>query len=332
MAYNIFKRPSFRKGGIASMDTRQRYGEGDFVKKIEDLMAARKEEYQKSAQPTAGELALAVASAIGRKPGGNIGEIAGELSKDLMPLYLKKKEAKAKIAGQDIEDLISVEKIKAYKDRFSTTGGVTGYKLGQYRQLLAKLQKQGKFSPGQKEELGMLLGSKVSSDYQIRNDFLAEKKDDPIFNSLSEAEREKQIRNFIKYVNEDLLNGLIDRTLIEKEAENKSTTSSDDPEIEDAMNSLGKAKGGRIGYAEGSMVQNQTRTTQASMTTDQGKSKDSRYQELRDRLPAEITDDVVQLIAYNSSAFQDFASIQSQADIDNFNQRYGVTLAVPMNT
>jgi hypothetical protein len=80
------------------------------------------------------------------------------------------------------------------------------------------------------------------------------------------------------------------------------------------------------------MVQNQTRTTQASMTTDQGKSKDSRYQELRDRLPAEITDDVVQLIAYNSSAFQDFASIQSQADIDNFNQRYGVTLAVPMNT
>jgi hypothetical protein len=133
MAYNIFKRPSFRKGGIASMDTRQRYGEGDFVKKIEDLMAARKEEYQKSAQPTAGELALAVASAIGRKPGGNIGEIAGELSKDLMPLYLKKKEAKAKIAGQDIEDLISVEKIKAYKDRFSTTGGVTGYKLGQYR-------------------------------------------------------------------------------------------------------------------------------------------------------------------------------------------------------
>ena len=97
------------------MDTRQRYGEGDFVKKIEDLMAARKEEYQKSAQPTAGELALAVASAIGKKPGGNIGEIAGELSQSLMPLYLKKKEAKAKIAGQDIEDLISVEKIKAYK-------------------------------------------------------------------------------------------------------------------------------------------------------------------------------------------------------------------------
>jgi hypothetical protein len=332
MAYNIFKRPSFRKGGIASMDTRQRYGQGDFVKKIEDLMAARKEEYQKSAQPTAGELALAVASAIGRKPGGNIGEIAGELSKDLMPLYLKKKEAKAKIAGQDIEDLISVEKIKAYKDRFSTTGGVTGYKLGQYRQLLAKLQKQGKFAPGQKGELGMLLGSKVRSDYQIRNDFLLAKKDDPMFSSLSDAEKEKQIQNFVKSANEALLNSLIDRTIIEKEAENKSTTSSDDPAIEDAINSLGKANGGRIGYAEGSMVQNQTKTTQTSMTTDQGKSKDSRYQELRDRLPAEITDDVVQLIAYNSSAFQDFASIQSQADIDNFNQRYGVTLAVPMNT
>jgi hypothetical protein len=331
MAYNIFKRPSFRKGGIASMDTRQRYGEGDFVKKIEDLMAARKEEYQKSAQPTAGELALAVASAIGRKPGGNIGEIAGELSKDLMPLYLKKKEAKAKIAGQDIEDLISVEKIKAYKNRFSTTGGVTGLKLKEFDQMLNQIQKTGKFAPGQKMRLSILAGSKVPTDYQIREKFLELKKDDPMYSSLSDAEKEKQIQNFIKLTNEDLLNSLIDRTLIEKEAENQSTTS-DDSAIDDAINSLGKAKGGRIGYAEGSMVQNQTRTTQASMTTDQGKSKDSRYQELRDRLPAEITDDVVQLIAYNNSAFQDFASIQSQADIDNFNQRYGVTLAVPMNT
>jgi hypothetical protein len=331
MAYNIFKRPSFRKGGIASMDTRQRYGEGDFVKKIEDLMAARKEEYQKSAQPTAGELALAVASAIGRKPGGNIGEIAGELSKDLMPLYLKKKEAKAKIAGQDIEDLISVEKIKAYKNRFSATGGVTGYKLGQYEQLLANLQKKGKFSPGEKMRLSILAGSKVPTDYEIRIDFLKAKGDDPMFSSLSEGEKEKQIQNFIKLTNESLLNSLIDSTIVTKEAENQSTTS-DDPTVDDAINSLGKAKGGRIGYAEGSMVQNQTRTTQTSMTTDQGKSKDSRYQELRDRLPAEITDDVVQLIAYNNSAFQDFASIQSQADIDNFNQRYGVTLAVPMNT
>jgi hypothetical protein len=331
MAYNIFKRPSFRKGGIASMDTRQRYGEGDFVKKIEDLMAARKEEYQKSAQPTAGELALAVASAIGRKPGGNIGEIAGELSKDLMPLYLKKKEAKAKIAGQDIEDLISVEKIKAYKNRFSTTGGVTGLKLKEFDQMLNQIQKTGKFAPGQKMRLSILAGSKVPTDYQIREKFLELKKDDPMYSSLSDAEKEKQIQNFIKLTNEDLLNSLIDRTLIEKEAENQSTTS-DDSTIDDAINSLGKAKGGRIGYAEGSMVQNQTRTTQASMTTDQGKSKDSRYQELRDRLPAEITDDVVQLIAYNNSAFQDFASIQSQADIDNFNQRYGVTLAVPMNT
>jgi hypothetical protein len=248
-----------------------------------------------------------------------------------MPLYLKKKEAKAKIAGQDIEDLISVEKIKAYKNRFSTTGGVTGLKLKEFDQMLNQIQKTGKFAPGQKMRLSILAGSKVPTDYQIREKFLELKKDDPMYSSLSDAEKEKQIQNFIKLTNEDLLNSLIDRTLIEKEAENQSTKS-DDSTIDDAINSLGKAKGGRIGYAEGSMVQNQTRTTQASMTTDQGKSKDSRYQELRDRLPAEITDDVVQLIAYNNSAFQDFASIQSQADIDNFNQRYGVTLAVPMNT
>ena len=50
---------------------------------------------------------------------------------------------------------------------------------------------------------------------------------------------------------------------------------------------------------------------------------------LRARLPKEITDDVVRLIAYNPEAFKDFAAIENQQDVINFNQTYGVELVIP---
>jgi hypothetical protein len=49
---------------------------------------------------------------------------------------------------------------------------------------------------------------------------------------------------------------------------------------------------------------------------------------LRARLPQEITDDIVQLIAYNPSAFEDFAQIESQEDVIAFNNTYGVELVI----
>ena len=52
------------------------------------------------------------------------------------------------------------------------------------------------------------------------------------------------------------------------------------------------------------------------------------YKYLRDRLPPEIPDQVVQLIAYNKEAFNDFASIEAQDDVDQFNKKYNVELVV----
>ena len=53
------------------------------------------------------------------------------------------------------------------------------------------------------------------------------------------------------------------------------------------------------------------------------------YMLLRARLPQEITDDVVRLIAYNAEAFADFAAIESQEDVVLFNQKYQVELVLP---
>jgi hypothetical protein len=56
------------------------------------------------------------------------------------------------------------------------------------------------------------------------------------------------------------------------------------------------------------------------------------YEEFRAAFPAEVTDEVVQLIYYNEDAFSDFSDISTQADVYAFNNKYGVTLVLPMDT
>ena len=56
------------------------------------------------------------------------------------------------------------------------------------------------------------------------------------------------------------------------------------------------------------------------------------YDELRNRLPKEITDDVIRLIANSNEALQDFAYIRTQGDVVKFNTKYGVNLVLPAQT
>ena len=95
---------------------------------------------------------------------------------------------------------------------------------------------------------------------------------------------------------------------------------------------LGMAKGGRVGYQSGNMVQ--PNAMQAAMPMDQGSEappevQNIDYDTLRARLPATITDDIVRLIANSAEAMEDFATIQTQQDINNFNEKYGVELVLP---
>ena len=89
-----------------------------------------------------------------------------------------------------------------------------------------------------------------------------------------------------------------------------------------------RAKGGRIGYAQGEMVEEQV-----TETMDQGPMAQSdnpiSYDQLRARLPNEITDDIVELMANSAEALEDFAMISSQQDVDLFNQKYSVNLVLP---
>ena len=98
------------------------------------------------------------------------------------------------------------------------------------------------------------------------------------------------------------------------------------------------ASGGRVGRMLGSPMTGEqpmmnpmaVERKDVAMET-QGQGNDA-YAMLRARLPQEISDEVVKLIAYNKEAFGDFASIKNQEDVTSFNEKYGVELVIDVAT
>ena len=109
-------------------------------------------------------------------------------------------------------------------------------------------------------------------------------------------------------------------------------------------------KGGRAGYQFGTTNQG-VQPVQASLNVDetiqtpQGTMQEDvsiqegqkptvqmPYQEFRAAIPAEVSDEIVQLIYYNEDAFADFSQITSQGEVYAFNNKYGVSLVLPMDT
>ena len=111
------------------------------------------------------------------------------------------------------------------------------------------------------------------------------------------------------------------------------------------------AKGGRVGYANAGAVmpgqggvmpdQGDVLPGQVSpvMPSDAAMAPEEEtmpselggisYEELRSRLPQTITDDIVRLLANSSEALEDFATIQTEQDVSNFNRKYNVNLVLP---
>ena len=83
------------------------------------------------------------------------------------------------------------------------------------------------------------------------------------------------------------------------------------------------ADGGRAGYNIGG---------QAMMpevaNAEEEQVEDLSYNELRSRLPQSVSNDVVQVISQSKQALLDFANIRDQQDVEEFNQRYNVSLNI----
>ena len=94
------------------------------------------------------------------------------------------------------------------------------------------------------------------------------------------------------------------------------------------------AEGGRVNYADGTEDPNAPQIESDEMAGGSNvfptKTVEKlTFAELRQKLPQEITNDIVQLIANSEEALQDFAYIATQKDINDFNIKYGVNLVLP---
>ena len=106
-----------------------------------------------------------------------------------------------------------------------------------------------------------------------------------------------------------------------------------------------QATGGRVGLNLGGFPNQGSPTAMANAATDtevedafgvsvadaapQVDAVGMSFEELRARLPATITDDIVILLSQSGQALEDFATIQTQQDVDNFNTKYNVNLVLP---
>ena len=82
------------------------------------------------------------------------------------------------------------------------------------------------------------------------------------------------------------------------------------------------SEGGRVKKAMGGPTETPAEPVDTKLT----------FEQLRTRLPKEITDDIVRLVATSEEALQDFAYIRTQGDVEKFNVKYGVNLVLPQNT
>jgi len=97
--------------------------------------------------------------------------------------------------------------------------------------------------------------------------------------------------------------------------------------------SMGLAEGGRANFSMGGgadVMEEQVTEISETQPKEIAPTGDSlSYEELRARLPKEVTDDIVVILAESPQALVDFAEIQTQTDVDEFNMKYGVNLSLP---
>ena len=174
-----------------------------------------------------------------------------------------------------------------------------------------------------------------------------------------EKDYQRDFRDAVQGLDESDLYGVLKNTVVQEAlmdnarsiVENQMKLDSNDPRYGAAVSQVlaklskkyisdlrsNNANGGRIGYANGTpptMNQgmnpdmNQTPVNVGSQEVSDPKIEIT-YEELRSRLPEEINNEVVQMLSTSYEALADFAELRTQADVDTFNSKYGVTLVLP---
>ena len=320
MNYKLMQRPMFRLGG----NVRQNYSNGTTFSDIEKLIQERAALREKAIGGIRTALPLQVLANQPIESIRGIGDVVNILSglpKDpgFLGALTKLPSLDLKMKEGELSDKISLAKLKQSKDKkfeFEKRLGLAEDK----RKLASQILGGKSFDQLSKEEQKAYNRLQTDINFLLRGtsleDYLLSAKTK--MGNLFDEDEERKFYNRIK------------GQLGEREFD---------------------AEGGRVGFQEGTpdptlpqpkpkgpmddrKVENLMRAAPALENPGEVKQMAMKDEDvfaaLRRRLPQEITDDVVRLIAYNPEAFADFADISDQSDVDSFNEKYNVQLVLPV--
>ena len=260
-------------------------------------------------QETKGKVALALSDAVGTP--GSLADKAAVLNKGLLAIASAKKKDEKDIAKLSFAAATELEGKRIDADKLTTREKtINRYTL---------LKNKDKLSKEEQTELEALEGV-----LRVDDDKLSPS--GGVTYSTALANIKKRLRQFNDETTSDE-DKLIIRDQIKSVISGLNEAGFDDETILGQLTDYPLAKqffnkGGRVNMAIGGATETPAEPVATNLT----------FEQLRTRLPKEITDDIVQLVATSEEALQDFAYIRTQGDVEKFNVKYGVNLVLPQNT
>ena len=337
----VLRRPMFRGGKVSSYGTgiasglgRPGYVNGGEIEEYTDIVKAVREAYPRQQGLSQADF-LRIASSgleILGSPGEG-GGIRGALTAASKPLAKLGTGLATGIEARDASREESIKDISAAIMRGRSTRD-RGFALtDKIRQLTDNTKK--------KQTLVSILGSDQNFANYIKENHPEVKDVEAIANIRKSLENELEVvnNNLKVLLPKDEVTiaflksgqaGQFFNSLIAAE-EKRQGKNRGDPTFNwnAVIESAGKKDGGIVGYAEGGLTEMVSETEEIEETPKPQLRGSLSYQELRSRLPKEIPDDVIAIIAASDEALIEFSNIATQQDVDAFNTKYGVELVLP---
>jgi len=332
---NILRRPMFRLGGqssdgvgITSGLNRRNYANGPST---DELMSQTYEAFQKSnkalenyGKPSKGEFAIGLSDIL--RQGGSIYDMVTNAQETVLPMYQDYRKKQAAIGPAKFQNLAAMTGLGIKRDIAN-------------KPLLPEVKTRmlvdlGKWKQDKVDESGAWKNNDDYIEWQSRmniidSGFLTEtearleaSKIVTKLEAYEDAGRSKQSKMVQAWI--DFLTGRSESVNYAQGGRVGLQNSFPGTVEEASMAEQIQTPGGVEDITESEEV-----ITEGQEGGPPGGPKQDPFVILRARLPQEITDDVVKLIAYNPDAFKDFAAIETQQDVINFNETYGVELVLP---
>jgi hypothetical protein len=311
------------EGITSGLDTpRQQYQNGDKVQSALDTTIRAQEALQKLKGERSGFMPGALPgfltsfglNLLSQTPQGNIFQTAATAAKEPFQTFQASELADEKAKQNLGEDLFTTALASEYaleEEKIKNKGKGSGQFERVTRANLSNAFYDGKIK--QQEQLLENAGGAERGAIQNEIDNLRRKRDDD-YRSIVSGEMSEDA--FVKdIIIAGVKNDIFDPAKVAEKYPALADLLYDDAEL--------NSDGGRVGRQMGG----------SAMMPDVAKADDDQvqdlsYNELRSRLPASIDNQVVQVLANSKQALLDFANIRDQQDVDEFNQRYNVSLNI----